>query len=77
MRIYAIATDSMFRVDTHVQRKECHDYACQRTRRRYHEHDYHLQAGRWLHIGATQDRTGHRTRDGDDAYHAAIYGERQ
>ena len=70
-RIDAIATNTMFRVDAHVQRKERRDDARQHARRRNHEHDYHLQSRGLRYVRATQDRTCHRTRDGDDAYHAA------
>lgn len=72
-RIDAIATDTMLRVDAHVQREERHDDARQRVRRRYHEHDYHLQSRRLIYVGAAQDRARHHTRDRDKAHHAAMY----
>ena len=63
----------MLRVDAHVQSEERHDDARQRVRRRYHEHDYHLQTRCLVYVGAAQDRTCHHARDGDKAYHAAIH----
>jgi hypothetical protein len=73
-RIDAIATDTMTRVDAHVQRKQRHDHARQRARRRYHENDYHLQSCCLVYVGAAQNRARHHTRDGNEAHHAAIYG---
>ena len=72
-RIDAIAADTMFRVNAHVQREERHDHARQRVRRRYHEHDNHLQSRCLVYVGAAQDRTCHHARDGDKAHHAANY----
>ena len=68
----AIAADTVFRVDAHVQRKQRHDDARQHARRRYHEHDYHLQSCRLAHVRAAQDRARHHTWDRDNAHYAAI-----
>ncbi len=76
-RVDAIAADTVFRVDAHVQRKERHHDARQRARRRYHERNYHLQSCCLVDVGAAEDRARHHTRDGDDAHYAAIQGEKR
>jgi hypothetical protein len=73
----AIAADTVFRVDAHVQRKQRHDDARQHARRRYHEHDYHLQSCRLAHVRTAQDRARHHTWDGDNAHYAKGKGDKR
>jgi len=68
--IDTFAAYTVLTVDAHAKREERRDDACERARRRDHEHDDHLQPCGLQHVGAAEDRAGHHARYRDDARHA-------